>query len=155
MNTWPSSWSADKQWIVETVNSFHRRVFHVFSSLNPCSRWRTSTYGVAKGPVPLHFRMQRGCKTEKKSCHTSENAVHPLCTHCIHVSYALSVEHPSIIIFFRAKGFELHKTFRTDELSAVYDVNPRHVRATNVQWPLNVLRFLSAASGHTRNSHPL
>ena len=37
-------------------------------------------------------------KCKKKSCHPLENAMHPLCTHCIRVSYALSIEHPSTVI---------------------------------------------------------
>uniref|UniRef100_A0A8C5SCE1 Calglandulin n=1 Tax=Laticauda laticaudata TaxID=8630 RepID=A0A8C5SCE1_LATLA len=31
----------------------------------------------ADGPVPLHLRMQIGCKTLKKACHPLENAMHP------------------------------------------------------------------------------
>ena len=42
-----------------------------------------------------------GCKEDvkrKKYCHPLENDMHPLCTHCIRVSYALSIEHPSTVI---------------------------------------------------------
>ena len=48
--------------------------------------------------------------------------MHLLWTHCVRISYSLPIKHPHRD-FIRVKSFELHKTFRTDELSAVYDVN--------------------------------
>ena len=69
----------------------------------------------------------------------------------------------------RAKSFELHKTFarmRTDELSAAYDVNPRHVlclRNANVMLPLSsathlfsplCVRVAIMAENPRRNCHP-
>ena len=38
--------------------------------------------------------------------------------------------------WIRTKSFELHKTFRADELSAVYDINPPQLRARCVRAPL-------------------
>ena len=64
------------------------------------------------------------------------SVVYSLHTYCIRSIHRASVH----CDFIRAKSFELHKTFRTDELSAVYDVNPRHIRATNVLCPLSPVK---------------
>ena len=55
----------------------------------------------------------------------------------LHTCFIRSIHRASVHCdFIRAKSFELHKTFRTDELSAMYDVNPQQIRATNVLCPL-------------------
>jgi hypothetical protein len=47
----------------------------------------------------------------------------------------LSIEH-----FIPTKSFEFHKTFGTDGLFAMYDVNPRHIRASNILCPLSSVK---------------
>ena len=49
--------------------------------------------------------------------------------------------------FIRLKSFELHKTFWTDELSAVYDVSLQHIRATNGLCPLPLDKRLRYSLG--------
>ena len=88
-----------------------------------------------KGPVTLHWQMQRGYKTFKKIFPSVEKCTYSLRTYFIHSTNQASVH----CDFIRAKSFELHKTFWTDELSTVYNVNLQHihVRATNGPCPLS------------------
>ena len=60
------------------------------------------------------------------------SVVYSLRTYYIRFTHQTSVH----CDFIRLKCFELHKTFYTDELSAVYDGNLQHIRATNGPWPL-------------------
>ena len=96
------------------------------------------TRSKSKDPVPLHWQMQN----VKISCSPLKNAMHPLYTRCVRISYALSIKHPYTVISSAQKSFELHKTFWTDELSTVYDVNLQHIRATNGPCPLSLVERL-------------
>ena len=55
------------------------------------------------------------------------------------ISYVLNIKHS---YFICGKGFELHLTFWTDELSAVHDVNLQHIQATNGPCPVLFLKRL-------------
>ena len=60
------------------------------------------------------------------------SVVYPLRTYYIRSTHQTSIP----CDFIRLEGFELQKTFWTDELSAVYDVNLQHIRATKGLCPL-------------------
>ena len=61
----------------------------IFSSVSKSDRLR---------PGPTAVTDAKRMKKVKNSCHPFENAMHPLYTYCIRVSYGLSIEHPSILI---------------------------------------------------------
>ena len=93
----------------------------------------------SKGPIPLYWQMQRG----NNNLPSVENAIHPLCTSSLRTYFIRSTHQASgHCDFIRVKSFELHKIFWTDELSAVYDVNLQHIRATNVPCPLSFVKRL-------------
>jgi hypothetical protein len=77
---------------IRLTSPLHTTNVHFF----PLLFWQSFT--IFSRAVPLHLRMQNGCKTFKKSFHPYEYAMHPLCTLCIRVSNALSIEHPPTVI---------------------------------------------------------
>ena len=110
------------------------------------------------GPAPLHLRMQRGCKTQRKIL-PSVGKHYASVVYSLHTCFIRSIHRASVRCdFVRANSFELHKTFRTDELSTVHDVirDIYEQQTFYVRFhPLNVRCILSVSSGHSRNSHPL
>ena len=100
------------------------------------------TANAAKGPVPLHRQMQRGCiQYVKKILPSVEkryaSVVYSLRKFFIHTTHQTSV-HWDII---RLKSFELRKIF-TDELSAVYGVSLQHIRVINGLCPFSFVKRL-------------
>ena len=80
-----------------------------------------------------------GCKEDvkRKKILPSVGKRYASVVYSLHTCFIRSIHRASVHCdFIRAKSFELHKTFRTDELSAMYDVNPQQIRATNVLCPL-------------------
>ena len=86
-----------------------------------------------KSPVPLHWQMHM-----KRIQNAQKNALHPLRTHCVRISYVLLIKHPYTVI--SSASFELHKTFWTGELSAIQCINLQHIRATNGVYPLSFVK---------------
>ena len=106
----------------------------LFSPL--CEHNYASTGNIELGPGPT-ARMQRGSKPEKYASISSINRIY------FHFD------------FIRENSFELHNTFRRIELSAVNDVNPRHIWVKNILWTLSYVKhplyFLSILATQNRS----
>ena len=87
----------------------------------------------------MHLWIQRGCKTKKKK--KPLPSAGKRYTYLLHTYFIRSIHRASVHRdFIRAISFELHKTSRTDELSAVYDINQLHIRGINILCPLTSVK---------------
>ena len=117
----------------------------MLAALRKCSTSLMIAWSSAFGSLHSTLRLKArshcpyGCKEvlKREKILSSVGKRYASIVYSLHTWFIRSIHRTSVQCdFIRAKSVELQTTFRPDELSAMYDVNPQQIRATNVLCPL-------------------